>query len=78
VSFQIDVSQLDAINFGTIYNLCAIYLNVIEIYVYLNKLESIVCYLVHKSIPVIYINLLILHILYFLLFEKNISLISIH
>jgi len=48
VSFQIDVSQLDAINFGTIYNLCAIYLNVIEIYVYLNKLESIVCFLADK------------------------------
>jgi len=36
------------IYFGPIYILCKIYLNIIEIYVYLNKLKSIVCYQAHK------------------------------
>jgi len=39
------------------YILCAIYLNIIEIYLYLNKLESIACYLAHKETPLISINL---------------------
>jgi len=35
--------------FGTIYYiLYAMYLNIIEIYVYLNKLGSIACYLAYK------------------------------
>jgi len=37
---------------------------IIEIYVYLNKLESIACYSAHNQIILIYINLLILHFLY--------------
>jgi len=36
------------IYFDTIYILCAIYLNIIEIYVYLNKIGSIACYLAHE------------------------------
>jgi len=43
---------------GTIYILCAIYLNIIEIYVYFNKFGPIACYLAHKEIPSICINLL--------------------
>jgi len=35
--------------------------------VYLNKVGSIA----HREIPLIYINLLILHIVYFLLFENK-------
>jgi len=35
------------IYFDTMYILCAIYLN-IEMYVYLNKLGPIACYLAHK------------------------------
>jgi len=58
------------IYFSTIDILCAIYLNIIEIYLYLNKLGSIACYLAHKEIPLICINLLILHFLYFWFFEK--------
>jgi len=70
------LSQIDASHLGTYlfilvrYIFCTIYLNIIEIYVYLNKLGSIACYLAQKQIPLICINLLVLHFLYFLLFEK--------
>jgi len=50
MSFQIDTSLLDAIYlfWYNIYIVCAIYLNIIEINVYLNELGSIFCYLAHK------------------------------
>jgi len=51
VFFQIYASQLDVI-YLFCYNiciLCAIYLNIIEIYVYLNKFVLIVRYLVHNK-----------------------------
>jgi len=41
-------SQLDAIYLFWYNIYSAIYLNIIEIYVYLNKLGSIACYLAHK------------------------------
>jgi len=64
-------SQLAAIClFFTIYILLRINFTIIEIYLYLKKLESIACYLAHKWILLICINLKILHVLYFLLFEK--------
>jgi len=41
---HMNVSQLDDIfYFSTMYILKAIYLNIIKIYVYLNKLGSIIC-----------------------------------
>jgi len=44
-----DAFQLDDIYlFWYKYILCAIYLNIIETYAYLNKLGSIFCYLAHK------------------------------
>jgi len=60
--------MLYAMSFAILYTACSL------IYVYLNKLGSIACYLAYKQIPLICINLLILHFLYFLLFEKIIRL----
>jgi len=49
VSSQIDASHFDAVYYyGEKYILCAICLDIIEIYVYSNILGSIACYLAHK------------------------------